>query len=480
LGVAELGLIAGFGMLVAFVLNITMLPALLKIAGPKREAAEVGFKLLVPIDHALERRRRVIIWVIFGIAFSALAAVPFLHFDFNPLNLRSPRAESVSTLLSLMDNPETSPNTIDVLVHSQTEAHATAVKLSALPEVGRVVTIDSFVPADQKQKLALIHDTAGLLDLTLNPFVTKPPPTDSELKQALATTSAKLRKIALRAAGTGASAARHLATSLERLGHAGPGMRARAFAALVPDMKIMLDQIRNALQAQPVTRASLPTDLVRDWVAADGTERIEVSPRSTARDNQTLTRFSAAVQRVAPNSTGTPIAIQESGRTIVRAFAQAGFWSVLAIMLLLAIALRHPRDVLISLAALLLTGLATLGTCVVIGLQLNYANIIALPLLLGIGVAFSIYVVAAWRAGVQHFLQTTLARAVLFSALTTGCSFGSLWLSTHPGTASMGELLMISLAWTLVTVLLFLPAMLGPPRDEPETNPVLAGHLRVR
>ena len=245
-------------------------------------------------------------------------------------------------------------------------------------------------------------------------------------------------------------------------------------------MKVMLDQIRQALNAQPATRASLPAELVRDWVAPDGTERIEVSPKSTANDNDALMRFSAAVQRVAPNSTGTPIAIQESGRTIVRAFGQAGFWSVLAITLLLALALRHPRDVLISLAALLLTGLATLGTCVVIGLQLNYANIIALPLLLGIGVAFNIYVVAAWRAGVQHFLQTTLARAVLFSALTTGCSFGSLWLSTHPGTASMGELLMISLGWTLVTVLLFLPAMLGPPRDEPETNPVLAGHLRVR
>jgi hopanoid biosynthesis associated RND transporter like protein HpnN len=480
LGIAELGLIAGFGMIIAFILNITMLPALLKLAGPKREAAEVGFKLLVPIDHALERGRRVILWVIFGIVLAALAAVPFLHFDFNPLNLRSPRSESVSTLLDLMSNPDTSPNTIDVLVHSQADAHAMSAKLSGLPEAGRVVMLDNFIPADQKQKLALIHDAAGLLDLTLNPFVTRPPPTDGELKQVLLTTSAELRKVASKAGKSAGAAAQHLANSLERLAHAAPGVRTRATAALVPDMKIMLDQIRDALKAQPVTRSSLPADLVRDWVAPDGTERIEVAPRSTAQDNETLTRFSAAVLRVAPNSTGTPIAIQESGRTIVRAFAQAGFWSVLAIMLLLAIALRHPRDVLISLAALMLTGLATLGTCVVIGLQLNYANIIALPLLLGIGVAFSIYVVAAWRAGVQHFLQTTLARAVLFSALTTGCSFGSLWLSTHPGTASMGELLVISLGWTLVTVLLFLPALLGPPRDEPETNPVLAGHLRVR
>ena len=269
-----------------------------------------------------------------------------------------------------------------------------AGKLDALREVGRVVTIDSFVPEQQDTKLALIRDAAGLLDLTLSPFATRPPPTDAEVKQSLLETAAGLHKAASRTPGTAAATAQHLAASLDRLARAAPSVRAGASAALVPDMKVMLDQIRQALNAQPATRASLPAELVRDWVAPDGTERIEVSPKSMANDNDALMRFSAAVQRVAPNSTGTPIAIQESGRTIVRAFGQAGFWSVLAITLLLALALRHPRDVLISLAALLLTGLATLGTCVVIGLQLNYANIIALPLLLGIGVAFNIYVVA--------------------------------------------------------------------------------------
>ena len=111
---------------------------------------------------------------------------------------------------------------------------------------------------------------------------------------------------------------------------------------------------------------------------------------------------------------------------------------------------------------LLLTGLLTLATCVIIDLPLNFANVIALPLLFGIGVAFNIYFVLAWRGGTQHLLQTSLARAVLFSAATTASAFGSLWLSSHPGTASMGELLMISLAWTLVTTWFVLPALLGP------------------
>src|SRR6185436_12391229 len=96
---------------------------------------------------------------------------------------------------------------------------------------------------------------------------------------------------------------------------------------------------------------------------------------------------------------------------------------------------------------------------------LNFANIIALPLMFGVGVAFHIYYIVAWRAGVSDMLASNLTRAIFFSALTTGTAFGSLWLSSHPGTASMGELLAISLLCTLVAALVFLPALLGVPRE---------------
>ena len=466
-GVAELGLIAGIGMIVAFILNVTMLPALLKIVGPGRESEEVGFTLLAPLDHALEKRRGAILWLTYAIAAFSLVTLPFLRFDFNPLHLRNPKTESVSTLLDMMENPDASPNTIDVLAGSPADARLVASRLSQLPQVGRVMTIESFIPDQQTEKLALIADANSIIAPTLDPFLTQPNPTDAEVRTSLTATASQLRTAANKGSGRASAAATRLAGLLDRVASAPEVVRARAEAALVPDIKVMLNQIHAALSAQPVTLASLPRDLVRDWVAPDGTYRVEASPKGNANDNQSLERFSAAVMHVAPHATGTPIAIQESGKTIVWAFAQAGLWSILAITVLLILALRRWRDVMISLAALLLTGLATLGTCVLIGLQLNYANIIALPLLLGIGVAFNIYFVAAWRAGVQHFLQSTLARAVLFSALTTGCSFGSLWLSTHPGTASMGKLLMLSLGWTLITVMLFLPAMLGPSREEP-------------
>ena len=185
--------------------------------------------------------------------------------------------------------------------------------------------------------------------------------------------------------------------------------------------------------------------------------------RAISNDNRTLERFTAAVRTLAPAPTGTPIAIIEAGRTVVHAFVQAGMWSLVAITILLAAVLRRIRDIVVTVIPILLMGLLTMASTVLIGPPLNFADIIALPLLFGIGVAFNIYFVIAWRSGASNLLQSSLTRAVLFSALTTASAFGSLWLSPHPGTASMGKLLLISLAWTLVTALLFEPALLGPP-----------------
>ena len=124
-------------------------------------------------------------------------------------------------------------------------------------------------------------------------------------------------------------------------------------------------------------------------------------------------------------------------------------WALIVISLLLWLALRRITDVLLTLVPLLVAGAVTLEICVLIGLPLNFANIVALPLLLGVGVAFKIYYVTAWRAGRTNLLQSSLTRAIFFSALTTATAFGSLWLSSHPGTASMGKLLALSLVTTL-------------------------------
>jgi predicted RND superfamily exporter protein len=174
------------------------------------------------------------------------------------------------------------------------------------------------------------------------------------------------------------------------------------------------------------------------------------------------------VVRIAPDASGPPISIQEGGRTVSNAFVQAGLLSLVTIFVLLIITLRNLREVAFTLAPIVVAGFLTLGSCVLINQPINFANIIAFPLLFGVGVAFSIYFVLAWRAGQTNLLQSSLARAVFFSALTTGAAFGSLIFASHPGTASMGKILMISLFWILVAALIFEPALLGPPRRRKE------------
>jgi hypothetical protein len=280
----------------------------------------------------------------------------------------------------------------------------------------------------------------------------------------LSAVAAKLRAAAASALGGGPTAAEaaQLADYLTRLANGAPADRARAADAVLPGLLVLLDNMRTSLTAERVTRETLPADLTRDWIAPDGRARIAATPKGNPNDNAVLRRFAQAVRGVAPEATGAPISIQESAQAIVTAFLTAGGLSFAAITLILFVALRRTIDVLITLTPIALTALLTLGCAVVLNEPLNFANVIALPLLFGIGVAFHIYFVMAWRSGEGHLLQSSLARGVFFSALTTGTGFGALWLSSHPGTASMGKLLMISLVWTLISALLFQPALMGP------------------
>ena len=250
------------------------------------------------------------------------------------------------------------------------------------------------------------------------------------------------------------------------LAKADPAARQRAEAVFVQPLHTALDDLRNLFKAQEVTRANLPLILARQWVTEDGQARIDVAPKGDSNDNATLRAFAGAVQSVAPTATEGPISILEARRAIVSAFIEAGACALLSIGILLWITLRRFSDVLLTLVPLLLAGVVTLEICVLVDLPLNFANIIALPLLLGVGVAFKIYYIMAWREGQTNLLQSVLTRAVSFSALTTATAFGSLWFSSHPGTSSMGKLLAISLLTTMAAAALFQPVLMGKPREQ--------------
>ena len=468
-GVSELGLIAGVGMIVAYLFSLTLLPALIAVFKPKGEARAVETTWLSGVDPWIIRNRKLVLIIVGVITVAGIPLLFKLPFDSNPMHLRSTKVESISTYLDLIKDPETSPNLIDVIAPSVAAVPDLAAKLKALPSVAKVIDIDTFVPPDQDQKLATIAETAELLGPILNPVRKPPPPTDADTVKALKEAAAALKGIATGNAG-GAKAAGSLSGTLDALSTATPQIREAANVAVTTDLKTLLVRLRSLLAPEKVTLDNIPPKLKAEWIASDGRARIEVHPSGDANDNVVLRRFAKEVQSVAPHATGAPVATTSSSYTILGAFVQAALTALVAIFVILSVALRKPWDVAMTLGPLVLATLWTLMALHVVGMPLNFANIIALPLMLAVGVAFHIYYVIAWRAGVTDMLASSLTRAIFFSALTTGTAFGSLVLSSHPGTASMGKLLALSLFFTLVAAFFVVPAFLGPPPEQPDPN----------
>ena len=465
-GVSELGLIAGVGMLIAFATSITLLPALLSVLKPPGEPHPLGYAKLAPVDRFLAQHRMPILIVTAAVVVAGLPLLYWLRFDFNPINLRSPTTEAVATYLALKNDPESGANDIQILQPSLAEADRVAAKLRGLPEVARALTLSSFIPADQDKKLPLIANAAKTLLPALNPTAPSPPPTDAQNVGMMGSTIDALNRLAGDGNSSGAVAARRLAAAMTALAKADPGVRGRTQDAFVQPLRIALDDLRNLLNAHEVTRANLPPELVSQWATPDGQARIEVAPKGDSSNNEVLQNFARAVLAVAPSATEGPISILEARRAVVFAFIEAGACALFSIGILLWITLRRFGDVMLTLVPLLLACVVTLEICVLIDLPLNFANIIALPLLLGVGVAFKIYYIMAWREGQTNLLQSVLTRAVTFSACTTATAFGSLWFSSHPGTSSMGKLLAISLLTTMAAAALFQPVLMGKPRQQ--------------
>jgi hopanoid biosynthesis associated RND transporter like protein HpnN len=463
-GIAELGEIAGTGMLIAFATTMTLLPALLTVLRPGAEKRPMGLRFLAPADRFLARRRY---WVVGGTIVAVLAGLPLLphiRFDFDPIHLQDQHTEAVTTYRQLVSLPELGVDAANLVVPSIDRLPDESVKLQQVPEVAGTRTVRDLVPPEQQKKLGQIRATAMALRGTLYPAATAPAQSDAERVAAIREAVEALEAIAPAAQGAAAVAAHQLIPLLYRLAAAAPAERIAAEQALVLPLQRDLDRLRNMLAPEPVSLKSLPPAIAREWIVPDGRARIEILPKANPSDSDAMRRFAKAVLTAAPDAAGSSIQLYQSERTVIRAFIEAGVLAIAAIAVILWVALRRIGDVLLTLVPLLVAGLVTLEFMVLFGLSLNFANVIALPLLFGVGVAFKIYYIMAWRSGRTNLLQSTLTRAVFFSALTTATAFGSLWLSRQPGLSSMGELMVLALVCTIAAAVLFQPALMGPPR----------------
>ncbi len=457
-GVAELGLIAGGGMIIALVCTILFLPAAIALLHPRAEKQPVVVAVGEVVEAFLVRARWPVLGVFALLAVAGAVLTPTLGFDSDPLHTKDPNTEAMRTLRDLLASPLTDPYSVEVLEPSLERADALAKRLQSLQLVDQVLTLSSFVPKDQEPKLALLADAANVLAATLTPPTPAAPVTAADLRLAARTTLGHIEQVISKLPPD--SPLRDIAGDLRRLADAPDATLLAANTALVRFLPQQLERLRAALDARPVTVADVPPEIARDWELPDGQARVEVLGTAATRDSAGLRALVAEVRTVAPQAQGTAVGIVESANTIISAFRDAAIFALIAIAAILTLVLRRPLDVGLVLAPLLLSALLTVVVIVISGLTLNFANVIALPLLFGVGVSFNVYFVMNWRAGANRFLRTPTARAILFSALTTGTAFGSLAMSGHPGTSSMGVLLLISLGCTLISTFLFLPTLL--------------------
>ena len=469
-GASELGLISGTGMLFILLASITVLPAIMLLL-PEKKNFQLRLSFGAAISQLLVRYPRPIVAIAAIGALCSLALLPEVRFDANPFHMSDQRSEPIQTAMRLFEDTNTPPWTISVLTDTRAEADKLARRLKQLPEVRTALTIDDFVPARQDDKLAQIEDMALMLPPAPDTGQGMKGDDQHRLAKALADFSHAVAKLQQNREmdKDEAKAISQLATTLKKfrnlLAEPGKGhlFQDRLRRALLPSLARLFTRLQSLMEAEPINLDTLPRDLVRRYISADGKYRVQVFPKYDLRNIKNLEKFVAAVTTIAPKATDQPVTVLMAGKTIVSAFKTASLLAFVLIALFLRLVMSSLKEVMLVLAPLLLAICYTMALAVLLKIPFNFANIIIVPLLLGIGVDSGIHVVQRVKELSEintHILETSTARAVLFSSLTTIMSFGTLSFMHHAGTAGMGKLLTLSVALMIVCTLIVLPAYL--------------------
>ncbi|MBK8958672.1 MAG: MMPL family transporter [Proteobacteria bacterium] len=481
LGLAQLGVIAGFSMGVALIANLTVLPALLALLPAPRALARRASPAARTRHGALARfvaRARTPIMVSALLAVVAgVVLLPRVEFDLNPLNLKDPHSPAVEAWRRLASQADSSPYTADVLADSLDDAVKRAARLRELKEVDKAITLADYLPTDQDEKLEIIDGmraASGALLATSSqngaPDVAAEAAAVERLLKRIDAAGPRLGDGALRASAT------RLKQGLERL-RAGEGWPTSSVPAvralLLGDLPQAIARLRSLLDAGPVSMKDIPADLAQRYLAADGRARVEIYPSENLNDNAAMRRFARAVTALEPQATGAPVELVAGSHAVIQACVEASVLALVLTIIMHVFVLSGVLDAVLVAAPLVLAMLLTVITSVLCDVPLNFANIIALPLLIGLNNAYGAYLVI--RRGhaddIHHLLDTSTPRAVLFSGLTAVASFGTLAASKHPGMAGMGVLIALSLGYALLCALVVLPALMAALEGRRQTAP---------
>jgi hopanoid biosynthesis associated RND transporter like protein HpnN len=480
IGVAELGLIAGTGMIFNLLLTTTLFPALLSTVlrlDPKRDLPrEMSFRSTW--WRKLTERPRIVSSIAFVLLVFGAWKTFDVQFDANVVRMRDPETQSVQAFNDLLEEAGArSPWPLDTIEKDLDAATSIARKVEGLSVVEFAVTLADYVPTDQADKIMMLEDVAMILDAPRGTDLYEESPSTEEqivalqgLHDFLATTSID--------EGTGPLAAsmRSLRQKLkEFLDLAANDQNPEASlerleTSLLGGLEKQLARLREATLVEPIELDDLPKELRERMLTEDGRARVQIFPKDKLTSEAAFTRFAKEVQTIAPNATGLPMNMIAFADATRDSFREALVYAVALISTILFLLWRRVEPVLLVIAPLVLSNALTLGLMATFGIAFNFVNVVVIPLLLGIGVDSGIHLVhraeTLARLGLtDHLLASTTARAVFYSALTTTVSFGTLALSSHQGVSSLGVVLTIGMMLTVVCNLVVLPALIALRRD---------------
>jgi hopanoid biosynthesis associated RND transporter like protein HpnN len=501
--VAELGWIAGCGVLLCAFACFTVLPSLLMLFDrrriPGREEGTAPRDVL-PFEHPAARdawlpglARRAGWVALVGVVLTAglsYCAWKGVSYDHNLLHLQARDLDSVKWELTLIEHTAGANWHAVTYTDSPQQALALKARYEALPEVARVVEVASLLPPGQEQKIPLVRDIRQRLRFLpeRGKVIEHARPSTSDLLSRLANLSEKIEPLA----SSACTANRQPTPLLADLRDSVRGLHHQLILSptetvetrlqrfeqcLAGDLAEDLHRLREVATPAAITLDDLPPALRERYVGQSGKWLLRVFAKESLWEFPQLEQFTQQIHAIDPGATGKPFGTVEGLRAMKNGLQRAGIYAFLVIVAVLWIDFRSWKRTAIAVAPLVLAVLFSLGFLGLAGVPLNPANMIAFPLILGVGVDNGVHILHDYllrRREKRSTISYAIGRGVLVKALTTMIGFATLMISSERGLVGLGLILTLGVGCSMLTALFLLPAVLhlGTPRQPASVAPM--------
>lgn len=482
-GIAELGIIAAGGVVICVITTFTVLPALLILLEPFRKPG-IHYNQRSDSGRDVDLSGHPAIRPLFAKPWAVIAATVLLslvciypmarmRFDYNLMNLQAKGLQSVEYAYKLMRSKENSGYFAVVQAADRDAARRLTERLEKLPAVDHVVSILTFVPDDQQAKLDELAAVRRVMD-GVRPVPYEENLRPMELPAVFEGFRDRVEKLKRKLEEEKAAEAKPVGAFLTTLDtffstlekekdKNALGMLREFQGSMFAELPDKLAMMKESLEGSPISEGDVPAQLKQRFVGKNGKLLLQVAARKEIFEREPLQEFVTQVKGVVPNATGEPVMVYESLTILRDAYLKAFIYAFLGIVVILLINFKSVRFALIGSLPLAAGLMLMVGGMWLFGISFNSANIIVLPLILGVGIDSAIYIVNRYRQGNETPAQVAFSSAgvgVFLNALTILFSFGALMVAHHQGVFSIGAVMSLGMVASVAAFLAFLPALL--------------------